>query len=127
MAILKELKACIEVKGQALTEYDDDSDEVAPPDSVTKYIAAVSGAEFVVRCGVEDKSLAGCEGIAFDLYLDGQCLTNVVYKKENWSRSTWQDGVIKRVKPNSNSWCIQKFMFSELNLSESSSMAPNFS
>ena len=127
MAILKELKAYIEVNGQALTEYDDDSDEAVTPDSVTKYIAAVSGAEFVVKCGVENTSLAGCAGIVFDMYLDGQRLTNVVHKKENWNRSTWQAGVTKRVMSNSNRWCLQKFMFSELNLSEMLSMAPNFS
>lgn len=65
-------KVTVEVNGEPATEFEDDDDEPAESNAVvTKYIEAVSGANFGIKCQV----LAGYEFdtdcLSFAIFLDG--------------------------------------------------------
>ena len=84
MAILKGLEAAVVVNGHELIEYEDDgSDEPGASNTVTKYVEAVSGAEFEVILSCMPSFTPYCPSVSFAVSVDGERVNGaLLYQKE---------------------------------------------
>ena len=71
MPVFKSIDVHVTINSQKLPEFDDDNEESPPPNTVTKYIEAVTGAEFKIEVRSEEKDIAKREGIRYSVSLDG--------------------------------------------------------
>ncbi len=96
MAILDDFTAQVVVDGEPLKEYDDDDEETDGDSeddditewrnifhhaSVSKYIESISNARFKIMVKVSPAWEFDSDFISFDLFLDGQYVTNVLCEK----------------------------------------------
>ena len=106
------LKANIVVSGKELQEYDDDEDEAAKPNTVTKYIEAISNASFEIRWYISSPFPHSTHDIRVSVYLDGNLIEEVISPQDRISRPfhtlrgthTLEEG----------RWFEHKFCFSEI-------------
>ncbi|KAF2651343.1 hypothetical protein K491DRAFT_719903 [Lophiostoma macrostomum CBS 122681] len=119
MAILSDvpgLRVEVHVAGSALKEYDDD--ETPPPKTVTKYIEAVSGAEFVIKYFF-DRPFPTTYGVEAQIYVDGKRVGVDLNQAANLlvaRAKVWEGG---RVFVNGESF-RSKFRFSDVKIDDDS-------
>lgn len=115
MAILKDVGVTVVVSGKELTEYEaggSRDDQPESPDTITRYVEAISGANFELRFEAKARSFNGHTALKFSAYLDGACMDNsLVYANR---RSTLR-GVRRFEK---GKWAVQNFRFTNLLLGE---------
>lgn len=108
------LKVEIRVNKEPLKEYDDDPDEPHEPRSVTKYVEAVSGAEFeiVIKLTCSLSLEHDCKAI---ISIDGKRARHPIFYKEKYPivESHHFKGV---TSSQSGKWFRENFCFSELNI-----------
>ena len=125
MAILKEIEASVIIDGKALTEYDDEDtrDENSDPTSeVSKYIEAVSGAEFSISTTVPKSYNFVGNAIAFQLRLDGVWVAGQLLRKavlENM-RKDWHMIIAGSEAKNGEGWYLRPFKFDDIKIGETS-------
>ena len=81
MAILPDVRGLrveVHVNGAPLKEYDDDED--APPQTVSKFIESVSGAEFEIRYFFEPP-FPTIHGVKAEIRLDGKLMRGSLHQK----------------------------------------------
>ena len=115
MAILEGITASVVVNGESLVEYDEDVDEVSEfrrdSNIVVKYIEAVSGAQFEVTSEWDLSHWKGCDGLWFQVDLDGKSKETSVCEFKHRDRSTYLDAVRSCVD---RRWTQEKFRFAEI-------------
>ena len=121
MAILKGLNVTICVNKKPLQEYAD-NDEEQLPDTITKYIEAVSGAKFEVCAQYEPtfESKAPCSGAVFVTLLDGKMVENMPLEHSKHIGKlayTYGSCSLKQGK-----WMLERFRFSEILISTRSNI-----
>jgi hypothetical protein len=132
MAVLDLFECQVLVDGQNLLEYDDDDDgggndegrseEGASSKLSTRYIEAVSGANFGVKFGVKPGfRFAKDSYLSMIIRVDGQALSNPVISKAMYSNSRGKGYSVIRSGSTSGSgseWTLRKFKFSEITTSK---------
>ena len=114
MAILKKLQVSVAVNDKDLPEYDDDEAEQLP-NTVTKYVEAVSGATFQVHVSSEKKSARyGGTSLSFKVELDGEGIS----KQHLRGRKTKSEikGIRKLID---GQWTLERSRFSDIDISMS--------
>ena len=125
MAILKGIKASVVINGKALTEYDDEDilDESSDHTSeVSKYIEAVSDAEFGIRITVPRSYNFTGNALALRISLDGVKVRTYVCRKAELKnrRQDWHETITGSQVKNGEQWCLRPFKFDAINMGETS-------
>lgn len=76
------LKASIVVDSKDLQEYDDDEDEAAEPNNVTKYVEAISNATFEIRLCISPPFPHSTHDIQVYVYLDSKSVRHTVLRQK---------------------------------------------
>lgn len=78
-------KVVIEVNGEPASEFEDDDDEPADSDTVvTKYVEAVPGANFGIKCHVLPGYEFEADYLSFAIFLDGNRTTSIDAMKSKY-------------------------------------------
>jgi hypothetical protein len=105
------LEVTVQVNGSSLQEYNDDDSEPAPK-SVTKYIEAISGAQFRVQYEFKE-SFRTKNGILTDIYIDGKDIAGYVLKANQLHGAYVMSGKKER---GGNEYFQRPFTFSQLSI-----------
>lgn len=118
MAILDahpNIEVQIVCNGIPLKEYDDDdNDESAEPNTVTKYVEAISGAEFQIQHDI--MAPWPRHEILFTCIIDKQNIRGALIRKHHYYGRSYRyikDGVESY---NRGQWSTQRFQFAELSV-----------
>ena len=86
MAILDDFEVKVKINGADAREYDDDDDEAVKSDKiVTKYIEAISRADFAIESKVSPRYVCEEDIVGFDICLDGDWVTADYHRRKNHS------------------------------------------
>jgi hypothetical protein len=77
MPSIGHFKVTIEVNNEPADEFDDDDDEPAGPDMATKYIEAVPGAHFAIKCQVLPGYKFETDYLKFIIFSDGNYISAI--------------------------------------------------
>ena len=121
MAILKGIEVLVVIAGKALTEYDhEDTADQNPehPNEVSKYIEAVSDAEFSIDIRVSQYYDLTANDLSFILRLDGVFVSNPVCTKAELKslRKDWQTNVAGSYVKNGGEWSLRPFKFNDIKI-----------
>jgi hypothetical protein len=111
------IKVQIVVNGAPLQEYDDDDDESATPNTVTKYVEAVSGAEFQIQHDItqpwpQHEMLLEC-------IVDQHKVVGAVLNKGNYRGSSYRYVKEGAISYKEGHQFIQRFRFAQLSIGKS--------
>jgi hypothetical protein len=120
MAILKPFECTVEVDGVALQEYDDEEIEQAnTTTSLTKYIEAVSRANFSLKFTLQPGWTMKADYIVWSLALDGKNYGGGVITSESYdgdrSCTSVRSGV---VSGSGDNWTQRNFTFADIIIGE---------
>jgi hypothetical protein len=114
MAVTKKnprLKVWIAVHGVALEEHVDEDDQ-RREDSVTKYIEAISGAEYSIK--VELQKPWPDSSILIDIYIDGKWVRGAFIMQKSFVGSSAEISITGVQHTRGDEWYTRKFCFSDL-------------
>ncbi|MCJ1386482.1 hypothetical protein MMC17_009608 [Xylographa soralifera] len=115
MAVFKGIWASVVVDGQSLVEYDEDVNEIygifRDSNIIVKYVEAISAARFEVRFGWDVLDLKGCEGLMFQVDLDGKYMDAAVCSFKNKTSSGHLHSARRCVD---GQWTQEQFRFAEI-------------
>jgi hypothetical protein len=108
----------IVVNDRALHEYDDVSDTPPSPGTVTKYVEAISGAEFATHLVFTRGYLYPVGVVEKLIYLDGKVVENYIVEPAPFFHQDqhFVDGRCAQVGPAA---VLQKFRFTQLSIGKS--------
>ena len=130
MARPKGIEASVVVDGKALTEYEDEDtpDESSEHTSaVSKYIEAVSDAEFSVSVTVPKSHKFAKDGLSFRLSLDGIWVKTWLCRKAKIMElgQDWYTTIAGSEVKNGKAWCLKPFKFNNLKIGKTSLQKPS--
>ena len=125
MARLKGIEASVVIDGRALTEYDDEDtpDESSDHTSeVSKYIEAVSDAEFSISVTVPNSHKFAGDALSFRLSLDGIWVKTWLCRKAKIRdlREDWHANIAGSEVGNGKKWCLRPFKFNDIKTGKTS-------
>ena len=125
MARPKGIEASVVVDGQALTEYEDRDtpDESSEHTSaVTRYIEAVSDAEFSISVTVPRSHKFAKDGLSFRLSLDGIWVKTWLCRKAKIMElgQDWHTTIAGSDVKNGKEWCLRPFKFNDIQIGKTS-------
>lgn len=120
MAILKPFECTVEVGGVALKEYEDeDTEQAMITTSLTKYIEAVSGANFGVKLTIQPGWSMKADYLGWYLALDGKNYGGGVVASDRYdglcSYTTLRSGIISGA---GDHWTQRNFRFADITTGE---------
>ncbi|KAK3072402.1 hypothetical protein LTR53_006895 [Teratosphaeriaceae sp. CCFEE 6253] len=112
------MEITIDVAGKDLLEYDDDENDPADTATVSKYVEAVSGAEFGIAFRFKPGEYPfGDDRIEYNYYVDGTCAKKQTHRLKN-IRSGHRMVKHGAVRESHNTWVSQAMLFSELTVGD---------
>ena len=121
MAILHDVEVTISAKGNKLPEYDDDAEEPGSSNMVTKYVEAVTGADFKIYYTIKPMFRLKSSGVSIDVMIDGEYMdSHVLLRNEelkHLSRVPWGGSFNGTMRTQNHSWTLQAFSFAEIKTS----------
>ena len=141
MAILDHFECQVLVNGEPLSEYDDEdckgghgetiSGEDASSDMSVKYIEAVAGSNFAIKCHFKPGfQFAEADHLAMKIHLDGQQNSGIVLTKDNYSKTKAKGWSGTRMGVQSGNetqgFELQRFRFGEIVTGMQVEMVPLF-
>ena len=123
MAILNGVEASVVIDGKALIEYDDEDtadDGSDHTSEVSKYIEAVSDAEFSIGITVPKSYSFKADALSFRLSLDGVRVDSSLCRKAKLKslRKDWHDTIAGSKVKNGNEWYLRPFKFNDIKIGE---------
>lgn len=120
MAILKGIEVSVVTDGKVLTEYDDEDtadENTDHPSKISKYIEAVSDAEFGIAITVPSSYDFAADCLAFRIRLDGVWVrTSFCRKAKRKRRKDWQKTMAGINVENGEGWYLRPFKFNDINI-----------
>ena len=121
MTILKGIEVSVVIAGKALTEYDDEEAADESPDhpnGVSKYIEAVSDAEFGIDIMVPSSYDFARNAISFKLTLDGVLVTTHLCRKAvvKRLREDWHTTIAGSKVRDGEKWYLRPFKFNDIKI-----------
>ncbi|KAI9802775.1 MAG: hypothetical protein M1833_001374 [Piccolia ochrophora] len=117
MAILDKIEVTVRSSGQVLKEYEDDDNDPESRKMVTRYIEAVSNAEFSVHLNMGPRQKFNYDSITYRVHIDGIFAVGVVVHESGKARKhgivSFRDGIVMR-SATSNEYTFSKFKFSDI-------------
>ncbi|KAB8304358.1 hypothetical protein EYC80_003766 [Monilinia laxa] len=122
---LPHLGVSVQVDGVNVQEYDDDEEITVKPGpvgeyqaarTVSKFIEAVDGAEFGVKCSLSPQFKRDSPNIEVAVYVDGNYASGLVIRDTDFS-ALLEGRVIRTSDSSRNGDVMQKFRFSRLDIS----------
>ena len=125
MAILKGIEASVVIDGKALTEYDNEDtiDEIFDHTSeLSKYIEAVSEAEFGIDITVPQSYNIKADALVFKLSLDGIWVRTLFCRKSKFKsrRRDWHNTMAGSKVKNGKEWYLRAFKFNDIKIGKTS-------
>ena len=121
MAILKGIEVSVVIDGKALTEYDDE--DIADEDSdytskVSRYVEAVSDAEFSISITVPQSYEFAADAIALRLSLDGVWVKIALCRRAKLKRlrGDWHSNIAGSDVKNGEEWYLRPFRFDDIKI-----------
>ena len=115
MAILKDIKVAIVINGQELKEYDDEDVDNDDQNSVSKYVEAISDAEFQIMTSAPSWYQFTSDAVQMHVYMDGAYVDNRLMRKESANRlCAWQLYVYGAKRFDGDRWNVKPFKFREI-------------
>jgi hypothetical protein len=114
------IQASIIIDGVPAKEYVDKDEELTGSlagKSVVKYIEAESSKEFAIMFHITKTSPIPTS-MTFNVWIDGQWITGIIYDIEQQNRQEWVHGLKGQSIPENDSTFLRKFMFSPVNVGE---------
>ena len=120
MAWKKEIEVKVLVNGCATQEYEDEDEEAQGPNTVTKFIEAVSGAEFEVQYEMKPSFQFPSQHLVLELSIDGKVLDNAVLSKREPAANTsvWRGSLRGLMRSHGVRWSLERFRFSDIKMSQ---------
>jgi hypothetical protein len=120
MAILKPFECKVEVGGVALEEYEDeDTEQANTTTSLTKYVEAVSGANFGLKLTIHPGWTMQADFISWYIDLDGKQCGGGLIKSESYDGSRSCTSVLYGVASGAGGhWTERKFRFADITIGE---------
>lgn len=121
MAILNPFECTVLVNGVAVEEYEDDDDsQVSTAHQTTKYVEAVSGANFTLRLTIQPGCKIESNHLAWFLYLDGNHGAGIVIDRQEYSEeSGYSYNLDSHLSGSGSDWTERKFKFADIEIGES--------
>ncbi|KAI9874223.1 MAG: hypothetical protein M1830_010050 [Pleopsidium flavum] len=121
MAWKKAIEVKVLVNGTPAQEYNDEEEESGGPPIVTRYIEAISGAEFAVQYELKPFFRFKSELMSFEIVIDGKRLDAVVVTKAGFMQQPrGETGDLTGIQRSyGETWSLEKFKFSEIGTSKS--------
>ena len=121
MTILKGIEASVIIDGKALAEYDDEDtrdDKSDPTSEVTKYIEAVSGAEFSINVTMPKSYDFVGNALAFKFSLDGVRVWIWLCREAKLKdlREDWHVTIAGLQVKNGEEWYLRPFKFNDIKI-----------
>ena len=121
MAILKGIEVSVVIDGKALTEYDDEDTADESPEhasEVSKYVKAVSDAEFSIAITVPQSYDFTPKDLAFGLSLDGVSVRNRLWRKAKHKspNEDWYENIAGSKVKNGEEWYLRPFKFNDVKI-----------
>lgn len=121
MAILKGIKVSVVIDGKALTEYDDEITAGQSPEyasEVSKYIEAVSDAEFSIDITVPRSYEITADALAFKLILDGVFVMSPISRKAKLKTlgTDWHKKIEGSDVKDGEEWYLRPFKFNDIKI-----------
>ena len=124
MAIPKCIEASVVVDGKALIEYEDETPDESSEHTgvVSRYIEAVSDAEFSISVTVPKSHQFAKDGLSFRLSLDGIWVKTWLCRKKTIKElgQDWHTTITGSDEKNGKEWCLKPFKFSDINIGKTS-------
>ena len=121
MAILHDVDVTISAKGKKLPEYDDDAGELGTNNAVTKYIEALTGADFKIHYTIKPSFRLKSSGISVRVTIDGEYMdAHVLSRNEHLmhlSRESYSGSFTGSRRFQNQGWTLQTFTFAEIKTS----------
>ena len=109
MAILKDIQISVVVNDRDLPEFEDDEEEQLP-NTVTKYVEAVSNSTFHIKISCLQKpAWYGGTGLCFGVELDGEQVAHPLFRGDQ--TTSLVKGSSKCIN---GKWTLQRFKFSDI-------------
>ena len=125
MAIIKGIEASVIIDGRALTEYDDGDAGDGGSDhtsKVSKYIEAVSDAEFSISITVPKSYKFEANALCFEPSLDGVRVKGYLCLKSELKslHKDWHETIPGSKVKNGEEWYLRPFKFSDIKIGKTS-------
>jgi hypothetical protein len=116
MAILKPFECTVEVGSVPLDEYEDeDTEQAHTTTSLTKYVEAISGANFSLKLTIQPGWTMKADYIAWYLDLDGKSNGGGVVRSESYDGSRSHTSMLRGVPSGAgDDWTERKFRFADI-------------
>jgi len=126
MAWKKAVEVKVLVNGEVAQEYNDGDGESCGPKIITKYIEAISGAEFAVQFELKHSFWFRCALIRFDIAIDGKSLDATFARKQSFEgRPQGSLVTLNGIRRSHGiTWSLEKFCFSEIKTSQCNPLHP---
>ncbi|MCJ1386483.1 hypothetical protein MMC17_009609 [Xylographa soralifera] len=114
------LEVGVSVNDVELQEYEEDGGETSP-NSVTKYIEAVSNAEFAVKARVSSDYDFNSAFLSFSIFVDGRYIENIGLFFDEWDsvpKKEWEYSVLGAIRRKRKLWIVKPFRFSGISVVE---------
>lgn len=120
MAWKKAVEVKVLVNGEAAQEYNDDDEGSCGPKTITKYIEAITGAEFGVQIELKPSFRFPSELLCCYISIDGKQLNSTVFRKERFMvLPRGQKATFKGItRSHGVTWSLEKFKFAEVKTSQ---------
>ena len=115
MAILKDIKVAIVINGQELKEYDDEDVDNDDQNSVSKYVEAISDAEFRIITSAPSWYQFTSDAVRMKIYVDGAFIAHGLFRKILANRSgAWKCYLGGPKRFDGARWELKPFKFREI-------------
>jgi hypothetical protein len=120
MAILKPFECAVEVDGVALEEYEDeDTEQANTTTSLTKYVEAISAANFSIKFTIQPGWTMKADYITWSIFLDGTPATGGVVPSEIYNGDRSVTSEISGINTGAGvNWTIRKFRFADITIGD---------
>lgn len=122
MAVIDWFKCTVSVDGSVAEEYEEDPEEAndnSTPNVVTKYIEAVSGANFRLNFEVKPNYDFNSDLLTWNILLDGEWKTGAPIEKSRYNvYAVFKDSREGASSGKGDTWFFSKFKFGDLEISE---------
>ncbi|KAF1921825.1 hypothetical protein BDU57DRAFT_545226 [Ampelomyces quisqualis] len=108
---IPKVKVDVLVDNIALQQYEDDEEGQVSPATVTKYIEAQSGAEFVLRNVFDEKPKYD---VKVRVYMDGSYVCGEILRLKGFHKGTYKQTIDGARSTKDGMWVLAKFSFSDL-------------
>ncbi len=120
MAILEPFECTVFVDGVAVVEYNDDDEQQRPGENeITRYVEAISGANFALHFKIQQDWRMKCDFLTWEIHFDGKRCLGAVVLHDKYSKQTgFTDKRDGQHSGSGTSWSFRNFKFVDITIGQ---------